>query len=49
MNEEASAEARTAARAVRDMYIALTNEGFSAAEALSIVGHAVEAGMRGNR
>lgn len=39
--EEASAEMRTAARALRDMYVALIAEGFTVSEALTIIGHAI--------
>lgn len=35
---EPSAQLRTAAAQMRDLYVALTNEGFSSAEALAILG-----------
>jgi hypothetical protein len=44
--EEPSADLRTFASAMRQMYIALVNEGFSPSEALAIVGHVI-AGSRG--
>lgn len=46
--EEASAEMRQMARVFRDMYVALVAEGFTAAEALTIIGHAIS-GARGNQ
>lgn len=42
--EEASADMRTMARALRDMYVALVAEGFSPSEALAIIGHAIAGG-----
>lgn len=39
--EEASADMRTMARALRDMYVALIAEGFTVPEALTIIGHAI--------
>lgn len=39
--EEASADMRVAARALRDMYVALIAEGFTVPEALAIIGHAI--------
>lgn len=39
--EEAAAELRQAAKACRQMYIALVNEGFTKQEALQIIGIAM--------
>jgi hypothetical protein len=44
--EEASADMRAAARAMRDMYVALIAEGFTVMEALAIIGHAISGGKR---
>ena len=43
--EEASAGMRTMARTVRDMYIALCAEGFTADEALNLIGQVLRAGI----
>jgi hypothetical protein len=43
--EEASAAMRAMARTVRDMYIALCAEGFTATEALIIVGQMLRAAI----
>lgn len=45
--QEPSAEIRTAASALRQMYVALTNEGFTEHQALVIIGHALAAGQAG--
>lgn len=42
--EEASADMRSAARTLRDMYVALVAEGFTVPEALAIIGHAINGG-----
>lgn len=43
---EPSADLREAASALRQMYVALVNEGFSVDEAMTIVGKVVAAGMK---
>lgn len=43
---EPSAKLRQAAKGLREMYVALTNEGFSATEALAIIGYAISASIR---
>lgn len=46
---EPSADLRQAAKALREMYIALTSEGFSPSETLVILGHAISANTNGGR
>ncbi len=46
---EPSAALRQAAKGLREMYVALTNEGFTPAEALAIIGYAVSASIRGGK
>lgn len=46
-NEEPTAEMRQTAKALRQMYVALVNEGFSKPEALHIVGVAMMGGGKG--
>ena len=43
--EEASAGMRTLARMLRDMYVALRQEGFTRDEAVAIIGQTVQASM----
>lgn len=40
---------RTLARTMRDMYAALTNEGFTEAQALVLLGSTIAAGMAANK
>lgn len=47
-SREPSADARTAARAVRDVYLALRAEGFTRGEALTVVGQIIAASMPGD-
>lgn len=47
--EEPSSDARILARALRDHYIALVAEGFTAQEALSIIGQILAASLGGPR
>jgi hypothetical protein len=44
-HREPSADARTAARACRDVYLALRAEGFTGPEALRIVGQIIQSTM----
>lgn len=44
---EPSADMRQAAAALREMYIALLNEGFTEDQALAIIGHIMTAQMPG--
>jgi len=46
---EPSADLRMMASALRQMYIALTLEGFTAQEALSIIGSCIAANSRGGQ
>lgn len=41
--EEPPANMRQMARTIRDMYVSLVNEGFTAAEALKLVGSVLQA------
>lgn len=45
---EPSADMRIMASGLRQMYVALTNEGFTPQQALAIIGVAISAGMQGN-
>jgi hypothetical protein len=45
--EEPSADMRQLASAYRDMYVALTLEGFTPPEALTIIGHVIAASLGG--
>lgn len=45
--EEPSADLRTAARAAREMYVALVHEGFTEDEALTILGHVIKGATGG--
>ena len=47
VREEPSASMRTAARTMRDLFVALLHEGFTERQALTIVGYAVAAGGKG--
>lgn len=44
---EPSAELRTAAHALREMYVALTAEGFTEAQTLQIIGYSIATGSGG--
>lgn len=46
--QEPSADIREAASALRQIYIALKNEGFTTKEALAIVGNILAATQQGN-
>lgn len=48
MQEEPSADMRLLARNLRDMYVALTLEGFSEAQAMFLVASVVEASAPGS-
>lgn len=48
-HEEPSSDMRQVARACRDMYVALVQEGFSANEALQILGTVIRSSMGGDR
>ena len=43
--EEASAQMRQFARAIRDMYVAMLAEGFTPLEAMQLLGQVVSAGI----
>ena len=45
--EEPSSDARTAARALRDQYVALIAEGFTVREALDLIGKLLAASAGG--
>lgn len=47
--EEPRAEIREFARGMREMYVALLQEGFNEGEALRIIGQVIEGGMAGGR
>lgn len=44
-NEEPRAELRAFARAMREMYVAMQQEGFTEAEAMQIVGVTIASGI----
>jgi hypothetical protein len=44
--QEPSADLRAAASSVRQMFVALVNEGFTESQALAIVGHILVAGIQ---
>lgn len=46
---EPSADMRTAAHAMREMYVALVNEGFTTQEAMAMIGVAIATAMRGGQ
>lgn len=48
-NEEANAEMRTFARNLRGMYVALVQEKFTQAEAMSIVSEVIRSAFDGNK
>ncbi len=48
-NEEPTADARSAARATRDQYVALRAEGFNEREALQIIGAILAAVITGEQ
>lgn len=47
--EEASAAMRQMARLLRDQFVALLAEGFSEAQALTIIGHTLAAVLKGGQ
>lgn len=49
IREEPDADSRTFAKAMRQMYVALQQEGFSTFEALSIVGQVIAGSMLNRR
>ena len=47
--EEPSADARTFAKGMRQLFVALQQEGFTVQEALVVIGQVIAAGMGGKQ